>query len=262
MFLPLHKRERSHLHSLHLQTSFTSHRIQLLSSPRSERANEHTIIDLKSQYSYVNMASTYEVRRSDIAGEGTFATRRIRRGQRIMSCRPLVMNRAFRSVPTSQTIREILSWEHDSTKAFKEAEFRKVTANAQCIEKVRSISNRVDQLFEDCSILTNEEDMRPPTERDLETVLCQVHDVERSPDMQLRVAKFLCNSLFLDGNTFNGNGLFEELWKVNHSCRPNAVATWNEETQRMNLHALRTIRPDKEIFISYMPWDLLDVSHD
>ncbi|GAB7340229.1 hypothetical protein MBLNU457_6694t1 [Dothideomycetes sp. NU457] len=212
------------------------------------------------------MANPYEFRESDIAGMGTFATLTIRRGQRIMSCRPLILNRTWRSVPTSQTLREILSWEDDSKKASEEAELQKMTVNARCSEEVRGISNRIeyfdpdvlDKVFDDSRSCTTGKDKRPLAVKELQAVLYEASDVERSPDMQLRMAKFLCNRLFLDGNSTNGNGLFEEIWKVNHSCRPNAVATWNEETQRMNLHALRTIRPDKEIFISYAPWKLLD----
>lgn len=180
-----------------------------------------------------------------------------------MSCRPLILNRTYRSVPTSHTLREILLWEYysTSTKAFQEAEFKKMAANARCLEQVRDTSNRVDEALEDCSILTDEQNKKWPPERDLAAVMLETLDVDRCPDMQLRLAKFLCNRLFLDGSAMKGNGLFEEIWKVNHSCRPNAVATWNEETQRMNLHALRTIRPDKEIFISYAPWKLMDVSY-
>jgi len=189
-----------------------------------------------------------------------------------MSCQPLLLNRTFKPVPTIETLLEIVRWEAASKSAFEEAEFKRMTANTRCIDEVRTTSNRleddvrqrfIDHVDDGDGVRSSEEENVVQVETDLWECLYEVLtvDLELSPNIQRRIAKFLCNRLFLDGHAENGNGLFREIWKVNHCCRPNAVATWNEETQRMNLHALRTIRAGKEIFISYVPWDRLGVSH-
>ncbi|KAF3812017.1 hypothetical protein GCG54_00002970 [Colletotrichum gloeosporioides] len=41
--------------------------------------------------------------------------------------------------------------------------------------------------------------------------------------------------------------------KINHSCRPNAVAQWDWESLTHNLYAVRDIATDEEITISYIP---------
>lgn len=50
-------------------------------------------------------------------------------------------------------------------------------------------------------------------------------------------------------------GVFTELSRVNHGCRPNAQQTWNEDLQQETLHALHNISPGEEITISYNQTD-------
>ena len=47
-------------------------------------------------------------------------------------------------------------------------------------------------------------------------------------------------------------GLFEKACRINHSCCPNAVAAWNEQRQRLTVHAVRPILWDEEVTISYL----------
>ncbi|KAL1659049.1 hypothetical protein GGF50DRAFT_131319 [Schizophyllum commune] len=63
----------------------------------------------------------------------------------------------------------------------------------------------------------------------------------------------------LQGFTFSGmpggsatyTGLFDKLSRVNHSCTPNAVFTWDSLSFSGSLRAIRDIQPDEEITITY-----------
>ncbi|KAF2667580.1 SET domain-containing protein [Microthyrium microscopicum] len=50
----------------------------------------------------------------------------------------------------------------------------------------------------------------------------------------------------------NQQGLFVVASRIRHSCQPNAVGHWNENTKRHTVHALRTIHEDEEIYISWI----------
>ncbi|EHK40673.1 uncharacterized protein TrAtP1_013336 [Trichoderma atroviride] len=47
-------------------------------------------------------------------------------------------------------------------------------------------------------------------------------------------------------------GLFLDAARINHSCRPNAHKSWNENLQRLTVHAVRDIERGQEITISYL----------
>ncbi|KAK5993499.1 SET domain-containing protein 5 [Cladobotryum mycophilum] len=54
------------------------------------------------------------------------------------------------------------------------------------------------------------------------------------------------------GSKANCGGLFLETSRINHSCRHNAQNTWNENLQRLTIHALRDIEEGQEITITYL----------
>ncbi|KAK0672101.1 hypothetical protein QBC41DRAFT_268860 [Cercophora samala] len=47
-------------------------------------------------------------------------------------------------------------------------------------------------------------------------------------------------------------GLFLDMSRVNHACRPNAHYSWNERTGRLTVHALRDVEDRQEITVSYI----------
>ncbi|KAK6088577.1 set domain-containing protein 5 [Seiridium cupressi] len=49
-----------------------------------------------------------------------------------------------------------------------------------------------------------------------------------------------------------GFGLALAMSTINHSCSPNAFLYWNENAQNMELHALKEIGRDEQIFVSYV----------
>jgi hypothetical protein len=53
-------------------------------------------------------------------------------------------------------------------------------------------------------------------------------------------------------------GVFAELSRANHACRPNAHQTWNEDLKLETLHALHNISPGEEITINYRPDSIID----
>lgn len=57
-------------------------------------------------------------------------------------------------------------------------------------------------------------------------------------------------------NAFAGGRIYRMMSRLNHSCQPNAIVqTESEDTQ--SIRALRTIHPDEEITISYIPTEYL-----
>ncbi|WOO81634.1 SET domain-containing protein 5 [Vanrija pseudolonga] len=48
-------------------------------------------------------------------------------------------------------------------------------------------------------------------------------------------------------------GIYPIICHVNHSCRPNAFASWNEDLKKETLHAFRDIPKGEEITIGYHP---------
>jgi len=208
----------------------------------------------------------YEDRNSEIAGIGIFATQKIPQGQRIMSSRPLILNRSWKSVPTSYTLRKMCLWAGWAGKKAKSPEELQVTqmlSSTIADNQVKRVGVKLAQLIGQLNALEDDEvdnftDSDTSDLSDIEQNLLKVFTTLATqdylhPQMQRRAALFLSNRIFLNNRHNNGSGIFEEVWKINHSCRPNAYATWCEETQRMNIHALRAIKPGKEICISYIP---------
>jgi len=56
----------------------------------------------------------------------------------------------------------------------------------------------------------------------------------------------------------NDLGVFLELSKINHSCRPNAQQTWNQDLGVETLYSLYNIEKGEEITISYCPESRID----
>ncbi|CAM6096837.1 unnamed protein product [Calypogeia fissa] len=53
------------------------------------------------------------------------------------------------------------------------------------------------------------------------------------------------------GNDDEEGGLFVEIARINHACRPNCLQSWNEITEHQNIHAVRCIRKGEEITVNY-----------
>lgn len=52
--------------------------------------------------------------------------------------------------------------------------------------------------------------------------------------------------------TKRSSACFALACRINHSCRPNAHITWNENTGRQTVHALRPIAVDEEVTVAYV----------
>ena len=60
---------------------------------------------------------------------------------------------------------------------------------------------------------------------------------------------FCTNAVSCEGQAM----LFPQTSRINHSCRPNVVHSWQGEDGLMVLHATRAIQPGEELCISYVP---------
>ncbi|CAM6111450.1 unnamed protein product [Calypogeia fissa] len=60
----------------------------------------------------------------------------------------------------------------------------------------------------------------------------------------------LTNGFGIDNDAKEG-GLFVEIARINHACRPNCFQSWNEITEHQNIHAVRCIRKGEEITVNY-----------
>jgi hypothetical protein len=59
-----------------------------------------------------------------------------------------------------------------------------------------------------------------------------------------------CNSLFL-GPSRQIGGIFKNISRINHSCRPNAIHTWHPNSRYETVSAVRPIPINTEVTISY-----------
>ncbi len=59
------------------------------------------------------------------------------------------------------------------------------------------------------------------------------------------------NALPLGSNAATG-GIFLEAARINHACIQNAQNTWNDDLQKLTIHAIRDIDKDEEITIIYL----------
>lgn len=57
----------------------------------------------------------------------------------------------------------------------------------------------------------------------------------------------------INGQTCCVLRVYDDLSRINHSCRPNATVEWNGNIEKGTLHALRDIRQGEEIVICYLP---------
>ncbi|KAJ9618726.1 SET domain-containing protein 5 [Taxawa tesnikishii (nom. ined.)] len=71
-------------------------------------------------------------------------------------------------------------------------------------------------------------------------------------------AIFESNAMWIDRREAFGKAVFEQASRINHSCHPNAIHSWNKLTYIQSVHALRDIKAGEQIFIDYVPdsmWD-------
>jgi hypothetical protein len=64
---------------------------------------------------------------------------------------------------------------------------------------------------------------------------------------------FQTNCMEMEG----GGAVFPNAARFNHSCNPNACFSWNPATRKETIHAMRDIKKDEEITLSYC-----EISHD
>lgn len=88
------------------------------------------------------------------------------------------------------------------------------------------------------------ERLPPDQQRLFEALQCPDHS-----DRSRLVSKFLANRFDLPEG---GSGVFWFASRINHSCSPNAYASWNRNLLRLTVHAIVDILADEEITISYV----------
>ena len=71
------------------------------------------------------------------------------------------------------------------------------------------------------------------------------------PSLGKFAGRFLTNSIFLGGLN-NTEAIFPKGSRLNHSCNPNCVQSWNTITDRFHIHALREIKKGEELTIYYV----------
>ncbi|KAF2825542.1 SET domain-containing protein [Ophiobolus disseminans] len=54
------------------------------------------------------------------------------------------------------------------------------------------------------------------------------------------------------GSDLGGGGVFLHACRINHACDPNATNFWNENLDKLTIHAIRDIQKGEEITISYL----------
>lgn len=67
----------------------------------------------------------------------------------------------------------------------------------------------------------------------------------------MRFFIFVANKMGMGCNCAYGEGLFPLYSRINHSCSPNAVSTYNPIIERLIVHASRAIKAGEQVFIEY-----------
>ena len=81
----------------------------------------------------------------------------------------------------------------------------------------------------------------------------EIHELGGKIDSALKVfAIFANNSFELDNEEQPALGIFMQATRLNHSCLPNAVHTWNSTLRKRTVHAVREIQAGEEITITYI----------
>lgn len=62
---------------------------------------------------------------------------------------------------------------------------------------------------------------------------------------------FVANKMGMGRGCAYGEGLFPLYSRINHSCSPNAVSTYNPTIERLIVHASRAIKAGEQVFIEY-----------
>ena len=200
---------------------------------------------------------------------GTFATRKLDRGERIMSCSPIVMNRFYHIEPSAKCVQSIDEWMTTKPELFDA--FQILYINDDLVVHSRWLAKLMmeghDEHSEAKDLHLDDHDRA--TIRLLRELYQGIHGPKTSMSALLDDPVFLrqmcvlaiydSNRIFLERNEHNGSAVFEQASHINHSCRPNAITAWNEDTRMLTVHALRTIPKGTEITISYVPDGILTV---
>ena len=68
------------------------------------------------------------------------------------------------------------------------------------------------------------------------------------------LARFNLNSFVIRNTTNSGPAwaIFENVSLMNHSCVPNCNVSWNQNTRRLCVHAIRDIQEGEELYMTYL----------
>ncbi|KAL0952330.1 hypothetical protein HGRIS_006610 [Hohenbuehelia grisea] len=171
----------------------------------------------------------YRVAPTPNKGLGVFATRAIRLGELIVSERPLIISPAGMDLAT------------DCPDDFTD-------------EQVKQASLAQREKMMEVLVHTR----MHPERREAYLALCNSHLHDGSGPLMgiMRTNGFGVDIEADKGIWGTYSGVFDHLSRVNHSCSPNTIRTWRDESLSMQLFATRDIAKDEEITCEYC--DLLE----
>jgi hypothetical protein len=165
----------------------------------------------------------FQIRSAGIKGLGVFATKHIQRGTRIFSERPLFGIR------------------YDQNPQDVYPEFKLLSRDDR--DKVLKLSNIATKRLE---------------------IMRWMHAlwytaISGAPSMitglkehKTLLSIFRSNAFSLNNDSKFEQAIFPSIARLNHECIPNAQANFNDQSETMNVQALRDITPDEEITLSYL----------
>ncbi|KAF2275738.1 SET domain-containing protein [Westerdykella ornata] len=170
----------------------------------------------------------YEIRPVPGKGYGCFAIKNIKRGTRILADDPLLV------VPIAEY------FETD----IKE-EFAKLSPKDQALYFTLHSAHGQDP--------KNWPKHIHPTVEGRERCRIEEQHKARTGKEPTLISIFQTNCMEMDG----GAAVFPNAARFNHSCNPNACFSWNPAIRKETIHAIRDIKKDEQITLSYC-----DITHD
>lgn len=217
-------------------------------------------------------------------GRGVFAIRDISVGERIMDEKPMVASHNFKIRATRDVARQVKNLDDDTLARFETLSVRgdelKHWAEARHValqSKVkgsdsifpRDAASEVD-LSKDETATPRPKDKVSDLDRDEQDMAATLLGVLADPTMGsnskpstlhggslirniVHLARYDSNRIFIERSFQKGSVVCHDTSWLNHSCRPNSFAAWNQQTHRMTIHAIRRIEANEEITINYVP---------
>lgn len=197
--------------------------------------------------------STYEIKASIVHGFGVFATRDIRRGERIMLEEPLIVDYSYTMYPSSVVSKQAEALDSANCEIWKNMDRNQVT-HQHYLEVPHNIVEEETwangESMIDMEVATDIALLIPGSRKKVLADALLNSQVDR---LLGHVAAFQTNSILLTRRENGGKGVFPQASRINHSCRPNVIQNYIRKLGGITIFCLQDIKKGDELLMDYCP---------